>query len=270
VLVSLPGLLILVPLAWLLGHALAQPLVRLESVLANVGNTSPELLAGQLPSNQARDEIGRLTEQAGTLLLGMAEKERLESAVVASERLAAVGRVSGAIAHEINNPLGGMLTAIDTARTHGDPTPMIDRTLQLLDRGLRQIQGTVSALLVEARLDSPNLLREDWQDLLTLVKPQTDRISLIWRVSETLPATIQRPAHAVRQICLNLLLYSIKAASSAPHAHDDIVDATTRYAMDVQTSQRLVALTCDLKQANAMVAWRLPSRILARQLSRKS
>ena len=73
--------------------------------------------------------------------------------MIRSERLAAVGSLTTAIAHEIKNPIAGMLTAIDTASKHGRPDAFMQKTLGLLERGLNQIRKTVSALLVEGRVD---------------------------------------------------------------------------------------------------------------------
>jgi signal transduction histidine kinase len=111
---SLPGLLLLVPLGWYAGKRLAEPLVQMARALAQVSRAPPEEVRKLLPP-ESGDEIGRLSTQARHMLDGLARKSALEQEVMASDRLAAVGRVSAAIAHEIINPLGGMLIAIETA-----------------------------------------------------------------------------------------------------------------------------------------------------------
>jgi len=64
----------------------------------------------------------------------------------------AVGRLAAGVLHEINNPLGGMPTAIDTLKSHGESnnhefghSNCQDRSPD--QRGLSQIKETVSALL---------------------------------------------------------------------------------------------------------------------------
>lgn len=212
-LLSIPGLLLLVPLGWLAGRRLAQPLVQMAQALSRVGHEPPAAIAAHLPP-QGRDEIGRLSTQARHMLDGLARKEALEREVLASERLAAVGRVSAAIAHEINNPLGGMLNAIDTVARHGRPDAFTRKTLGLLERGLQQIRATVGALLVEARLDSPALGPQDWQDLQTLVAPQLAArgVALACHIEDAALAPVPLPAHEIRQLVLNLLLNAVKAA----------------------------------------------------------
>jgi signal transduction histidine kinase len=123
-----------------------------------------------------------------------------------------VGRLAAGIAHEINNPLGGMLNAISNHRRRGGADPQSEKTLALIERGLTQIRDTVSALLVETKLESRALMPEDLEDTRTLISAdvQTRRLNLDWRneVSETLPL----PSAQVRQILLNLLLNAVAAS----------------------------------------------------------
>src|SRR5208337_2118841 len=92
-------------------------------------------------------------------------KQALEIKMVHSERLAALGQVTAGIAHEINNPLSGMLTAIDTLKFHSVPDKRVNKTIDLIERGLLQIKETVSALLVEAKIKGRDLAPQDIQDV---------------------------------------------------------------------------------------------------------
>lgn len=210
-LISVPGLLILIPLGWWWGKRIAEPLAKLAKALQRVGRERPAQISEGLPVG-GRDEIGALSDSARSMLADLGRKEAMEREMVRSERLAAVGRVSTAIAHEINNPLGGMLNALDTLSTHGNPDPFTRRTVSLVERGLNQIKATVGALLVEARLDSPALTLTDWDDLRTLVQPEASSksVELNWRVD--MPDVLALPAHQVRQLVLNLLLNAVKAS----------------------------------------------------------
>ncbi|WP_233799816.1 HAMP domain-containing sensor histidine kinase [Paraburkholderia sp. HP33-1] len=207
---TVPALLLLIPLGWVWGDRMAKPLLRLAAAMARVGKEHPEKVGAGITA-QGNDEIGQLEQQFQAMLGELAQKQELEREVVVSERLAAVGRVAAGIAHEINNPLGGMLNAIDTLNTHGEPDAQTRKTLGLLERGLGQIRATVGALLFEARLDSPAMGLSDWQDLKLLVAPQIQakQASFHWDVELDEPVAL--PAHLVRQLVLNLLLNAVKA-----------------------------------------------------------
>jgi signal transduction histidine kinase len=105
-----------------------------------------------------------------------------------------------------------MLNAISNyKRQRGGEPAFVDRTMSLLERGLTQIRGTVGALLVEARLESHALTRNDIDDVHTLLLPNIDgkRVRLDWKNSLTEPLPL--PSTEVRQILLNLLLNAVEA-----------------------------------------------------------
>ena len=55
------------------------------------------------------------------------------------------------MAHEVNNPLGGLFNALDTLRRHGDDASVRDATVNLLQRGLTHIRNVVRSALVTYR-----------------------------------------------------------------------------------------------------------------------
>ena len=211
ILATLLVLLALLPLGWYWGKRLTDPLSHLSACMQRVGSEVPSDI--QCDLYDGRDEIGQVSMRFRRMLDELREKQELERSMVASERLAAVGRLTAGIAHEINNPLGGMLNAISTYKRHGeDRDPVADRTISLLERGLVQIKGTVGALLVEARLESHALTLEDLQDIRTLVQPDIQRkgLRLVW--DNTIDAPIPLPSSQVRQVLLNLLLNAVQAS----------------------------------------------------------
>jgi PAS domain S-box-containing protein len=68
----------------------------------------------------------------------ISEKRRAESALLQSEKLAAVGRLASSIAHEINNPLESVTNLLYIARQEKDPQ-QIAHLLDLADSELRRV-----------------------------------------------------------------------------------------------------------------------------------
>ncbi|BCB27420.1 two-component sensor histidine kinase [Sulfurimicrobium lacus] len=209
-LMTLLALAVLLPIAWYWGNRMAGPLVRLASCMDQIGPNVPEHLHCDL--FESHDEIGRAGASFKRMLKELKDKERLEQEMMISERLAAVGRLSAGIAHEINNPLGGMLNTISTYKKHGSDDPRTLKTLSMLERGLTQIKDTVAALLVEAKVESHPLSRRDIEDTRTLVAAEAagKGVELAWENDIT--TALPLPSTLVRQILINLLLNAIRAA----------------------------------------------------------
>ena len=209
-------LALLLPAGWFWGRLVARPLVDLANAMGKVGPHVPEHIA-YVQRYRGRDEIGRLGTEFLRMVDGLRQKDALERQMVASDRLAAIGRLTAGIAHEINNPLGGMLNAISTFRRHGPRDEMTAKTLSLVERGLRQIRETVAALLVEARVESHALTREDVEDTRTLLlaDAQAKDLRLEWHNGIAEPLTL--PSTPTRQILINLLYNAVQAAGHGGH-----------------------------------------------------
>ncbi len=207
---SLVLLLVLLVIGWLLGKQLVRPITQLRECMARVAEGDLDVHCNAVKS---KDEIGELAMGFEEMLKGLREKQMLEQKILQSERLAAVGQVAAGVAHEINNPLGGMLNAVNTFKRHGRDEKVRDRTLDLLERGLRQIQNTVQALLVQSRVEEHPVSMADIDDVRTLIKAElrNKNITLDWHCQ--LDEGIALPSTAVRHILINLLLNAINAVS---------------------------------------------------------
>jgi signal transduction histidine kinase len=209
VLVTAVVLGVLLPLGWLWGRRMVTPLVQLADCMGRVSREDLQRLRCAVELDDS--EIGQLGRRFSAMLAALAEKAELERQMVQAERLAAVGRVAAGVAHEVNNPLAGMLMAIDTYRGTRELDAPTRQLLDLLDRALQQIQGSIAALLVEGRADTRHLRPEDLDDLAILLQPRLIRSEavMIWRGA--LSASTELPAAPVRQLLLNLLLNATEA-----------------------------------------------------------
>jgi signal transduction histidine kinase len=215
VLIGALVLAVLLPLNWYWGQRMARPLVDLARRMGRAVHGGEEDTPRDTPreSYPYQDELGQLFQAYDAMRVEMREKALLERELLQSERLTAIGRLASGIAHEVNNPLGGMLIAVDNLRERGGLPEHAAKTLGMLERGLKQIQETVAALLVQARDQSRPLTSHDLEDVRTLIHPQVLKKSqrLDWRAE--LPEGVQLPAAACRQILINLLLNAVQATA---------------------------------------------------------
>lgn len=163
----------------------------------------------------ARDsEFGRLFRRYNAMVRALSQREALASRLAEEEMMASLGRLASGMAHEINNPLGGMFTAIDTIERH-DGDPVVRRTsLQILKRGLVGIRDVVRATLVTYKSGEAErpLRPADLDDLRILVRQEVQRrrLTLSWR--NELPDSLDLPGGPIRQAVLNLLLNACAAS----------------------------------------------------------
>lgn len=224
---ALIAMAILLPIAWFWGKRMVKPLTELARYMGQVGKAA-ELPKPLVPAKPKNDEIAQLWNSFGAMVQQLDEQERLKSKMVVSERLAAIGRLAAGVAHEINNPLGGMLNAISTFRRHGTADPVTQKTISLIERGLDQIKDTVSALLVEARSQTHHLAPQDVEDVLILVQPDAHKKSVEMNWCNELAGSVALPSTPVRQIMLNLSLNAVQA-SPAGGAVDFCVEAKSAH-----------------------------------------
>ncbi len=207
---TLVAFLIMLPVAWYIGNRTVNPLVDLARRMDDLGRARVSQV--QRAAVDGNDELGQLARRFNQMLDELEEKEQLERQVIVSERLAALGRVVTGVAHEINNPLGGMLNSINTHRRFGRKDELTDRTISLLERGLHQIRDTVSALLVEARAERHGLSTADVDDVRMLVQPDASERNVSVEWENMLSTMLDIPATPVRQMLINLTINAVQAA----------------------------------------------------------
>ena len=206
---TLVVLAVLLPLSAWWARKLADPLVVLADAMDKMAVELPD--PERIPTLPTGDEIGRLAKAFRGMLNDLREKEQIEQQMLVSERLAAVGRLSAGIAHEINNPLGGMLNALSTFRRHGAHDPQTEKTASLLERGLIQIRNTVAALLVQSKVESHPLTPEDIEDIHILVATAAKKKNARFVWCNQIDAPLPLNSTRVRQILLNLLQNAVQA-----------------------------------------------------------
>ena len=231
-------LVVLLPISWYWGQRTAIPLVRITERMEELGQRMPEDLSPGIYDYE--DELGRLYQAYNRTLRQLREKTLIEQEMIHSERLAAVGRLAAGIAHEINNPLLGMLTSLNTLRRHGDTDARTLKTLTFVERGLAQIKETVAALLVEAKVTSRNLSPQDVNDVRTLVEPQARKRSVMVRWTNDVSGTLEVSSTPVRQLLINLLLNAVQASDEGGKVDVTIAMAGKNLSIEVVNGGRVL------------------------------
>lgn len=127
---------------------------------------------GKTLAVQSDDEFGLLARAFNSMTERLRARER---ELMESEKLATLGRLSAAVAHELNNPLGIMLGYLKTMlKGRGDDDP-VAADLKILEYEAVQCARIVADLLSLAR---PADIEVRSVDLAAVVREAADRLRL--------------------------------------------------------------------------------------------
>jgi signal transduction histidine kinase len=165
-------------------------------------------------------EPGGVKESSGCVFMteDISAKTELEQRIFQAEKLAAVSMLSAGMAHEINNPLGSILTNVQNLiKEETDPSRRV--SLSWIEQETRRIARIVQGLLHFASPSSPDSWGADVNAVITEVVAllgasvaREGRIRIDTRLEPRLPPTALS-ADELRQVVINLLSNSLQAIS---------------------------------------------------------
>jgi PAS domain S-box-containing protein len=166
--------------------------------------------------------VSPLNGAEGTILgvLGIArdmtETKKLEQQIRNSEKLASVGRLAAGVAHEINNPLGGILNCLYNLRK-GTLSPSRQEEYRVsMEDGVRRVQKIVRQLLDFSQQHEPEFALTDINHVVDRVLVLTthlfapNRIVLETVLGHGLP-NVMVDRHMIEQVLMNLVLNAVQA-----------------------------------------------------------
>jgi len=196
-----------------LSNLFVNPIINLANAMSK---TDMEKLDTYIPV-KGTDEFAYLTTQFNKMI------ERIRSAneelkkknqmLLQSEKLASIGILASGIAHEINNPLGGIFNCIHMLAN--DKACSNTKYIELIKDGLERIENTVKKLLWMARKGEE---QKEMVQLYILIEHVLEfvgynlskkRIKIIKEVDEGLTVFINRAD--LEQVLLNLIINAIQA-----------------------------------------------------------
>ena len=165
------------------------------------------------------DEITLLCESFNSMIDRIRESnlnlQRTHERLLQSQKLASLGILASGIAHEINNPLGGMFNCVQMLKQHSTDSESRERYMRLLNDGLNRIESTVGKLLWMARKDEkiPVVvdIKRSLDNIYAFVEYQMKMNYITYREDVQDGTSILIDPHDLHQVLMNLIINAVQS-----------------------------------------------------------
>ena len=158
-------------------------------------------------------ELGELARAFNDMTRRLAEAQRQ---ITLSDKLASVGRLAAGVAHEINNPLTGVLTYASFLLKRSEDRPELKADLEVIVRETKRCREIVKGLLDFARPSPPRRQPTDLNDTarkavaIVMNRLSLGRVALSLDLADDLPPVSADP-NQIQQVLVNLLVNAADA-----------------------------------------------------------
>lgn len=150
------------------------------------------------------------------IYVDVSERKRLESQLIQSEKMAAIGQLAAGIAHEIRNPLGIIMNALyDLSEIVDTDNPDVLEDLHIAKEEIARAQDTIKNLLEFSRESGTEMEEINLNDLLRKTLQlmgkylQTNSVKVVTAFGKVGTCTANQ--NALRQVFLNLITNAVQA-----------------------------------------------------------
>lgn len=145
-----------------------------------------------------------------------ADRKRMEQQLIFSEKMATIGELSAGIAHEINNPLDGLLNCILRIQRNPNNIAQTQEYLELMEEAIRRIEATIGKLLDFSRPHELSLSAINLNDVVNetiglIEYGASEKGIQIEKDFQNQISSIHGDKHLLEQVILNLSLNAITA-----------------------------------------------------------
>jgi two-component system NtrC family sensor kinase len=242
VLITLAGMALAIGLGYILANKIMKPVHQLIKASQQVseGSLTPEI--GPI----SKDEEMRILQNTFKDMVASMERRRAEAEnrLLQSEKQSSIGRLAAGVAHEINNPLTGVLTYTHMLLRRKDIGNDIRSDLQTIAESTERVRKIVKGLLDFSRQTKLDQEPTDVNMLIrSVISPMENQalvkgVSITFDPGENLP-TVTLDRNQFQSVLINLIINALDATE--PGGNINIYTATGLSASD--TGRKGVEIT---------------------------
>ncbi|MEN9528668.1 MAG: hypothetical protein RI932_541 [Pseudomonadota bacterium] len=164
----------------------------------------------------------------------VSQQKALQESLARADKLAALGKLAGGVAHEINSPLAGIMAFAQMALREMSPEDPHLEDMREIEAAAQKCKVIVEGLLGFARQDSPEStevynLVESIQSTLRLARVMVLKERIDLRTSlPTTPAYVEGSKGRIAQVLLNLITNAIYAMRDGGGELEIIVESSEK------------------------------------------
>jgi len=167
--------------------------------------------------------VNNLRERENNSACNLEELERTRNQLLSEEKLAAVGRLSRALAHEIRNPVAMISSSLATAMRTGQSESERAEMFTIAAKEAARLERLTTDFLVYARPRSPQIARADLSDLLnytaTVARAHAASKGVAIDVESQKDLQADLDPSQIQQALLNLLINAVDACGRGDAVH---------------------------------------------------
>ena len=223
---------------WMLSRRMVNPL---RDLTAAVARAREGRLDDVGPIRvQEYDEIGELTQAFNEFVVESQERAGLERRLRLHDKLVAVGQMVASVAHEVNNPLAGMKTAVETLKLLGDNADRRADAIRLLRLAIDHIEGVVGALQIAHRAPEEETTCDPraLDDLFLLIRSECERRGIEVGWHNGLTGAVSISPGRLKQILINLLINAVKAMPAGGILNFSATETSSGYEFAIEDTGR--------------------------------
>lgn len=215
------ALLVSVLVAIFLSQAVLRPIHVIQSSLTRLGRgeLGVTLDLQEAEVQDLRGVFDAVSQQLRRLPAAGAAKGELASL---SKRIAALGRLTAGVAHEVKNPLNAMTIHLELLRSKlesGAPASAVKSHVDVIGKEITRLDGVVQGFLKFARPEDMRLERVSlpglMRDVAATVRPEAEAAQVTVQLQEgESPLEVDADTTMLRQALLNL---AVNAVQAMPH-----------------------------------------------------
>jgi two-component system, NtrC family, sensor kinase len=207
-------------------------------------------LMHKLPGDEIDILVEKFNEMVSRLHQAYEDLEIAQQKLIQSEKLASIGTLAAGLAHEVNNPLAGIMNCIVRMKRHPENRQEAEKYLDLMEEATSKVEGVIRKLLDFARQPDTEKGKVNPQTVvdnaLALALHSLDKNRIKYMVdNQALNTLLWANQNQLEQVLLNLIINGMDAITERMQSSSQLQGMITIRLVLTEDKKKLKIDVCD-------------------------